>query len=92
MMHAKISVYVDQWEEQELEREYSHQDTIVTRGDISTALEGINELATKGAIVAIASMDTGEDYYLLQVTGDGPEVITAEESDDWGHHTQQVQR
>ena len=26
----------------------------------------------------------GEDYYLLQVTWDGPEGISAEESDDWG--------
>ena len=56
----------------------------VTQGDVSDVLEGIKQLATKGAIVAIASADGGENYYLLEVTGDGPEVISAEESDDWG--------
>ena len=78
------SLYVDNWEEQELEREHGHQPSVVTRGDVSDALEGIKQLATKGAIVATASADRGEDYYLLQVTGDGPEVISAEESDNWG--------
>ena len=78
------SLYVDNWEEQELEQEHGHQPSVVTRGDVSDALEGIKQLATKGAIVAIASADRGENYYLLQVTGDRPEVISAEESDDWG--------
>ena len=41
----------------------------MTRGDISTALESIKNLATTGAIVAIASADRGADYYLLEVTG-----------------------
>ena len=74
-------MYVDNWEEQELEREHGHQQSVVTRGDVSDALQGIKQLATKGAI---ASAHKGEDYYLLQITGDGPEVISAEESDDWG--------
>ena len=78
------SLYVDNWAEQELEREHGRQPSVVTRGDVSDALEGIKQLAMKGAIVAIASADRGENYYLLQVTGDGPEVISAEESDDWG--------
>ena len=67
-----------------MEREHGHQPFVVTRGDVADALEGIKQLATKDAIVAIAAADRGEDYYLLQVTGEGPEVITAEESDDWG--------
>ena len=78
------SAYVDGWEEQRLEREGGHQPTVVTRGDFSTTLEAIKHLATKGSIVAIVSADRGIDYYLLQVTGDGPEVLATEETDDWG--------
>ena len=47
-------------------------------------LEAIKHLATKDAIVAIASADRGEEYYLLQVIGDGPDVLLTEERDDWG--------
>ena len=47
-------------------------------------LEAIKNLATKHATVASASADPGEDYYLLQVTGDGPEILSKEETDDWG--------
>ena len=76
--------YVDGWEEQGLEREGDHQPTVVTRGDVTTTLESIKHLATKDSIVAIASGDRGTEYYLLQVTGDGPEVLSIEETDDWG--------
>ena len=62
----------------------------MTRGDISTAIESTKNLATKGAIVAIASADTGADYYLLSVTGDGPEILLSKEKDDWGLYTHQV--
>jgi hypothetical protein len=78
------SAYVDDWEEQDLEREGGHQPTVVTRGDVSATLEAIKHLATKDAIVAIASADRGIDYYLLQVTDDGPETLLTEETDDWG--------
>ena len=78
------SAYVGKWEEQELEREDGHRPTVVTRGDISTTLEAIKNLATKHATVAIASADQGEDYYLLKITGDGPEILSIEETDDWG--------
>lgn len=78
------SAYVDGWEEQELEREDGHQPTVITRGDVSIVLETMKYLATKDAIVAIASADRGTEYYLLQVTGDGPEVLLFQETDDWG--------
>ena len=76
--------YVSEWEEQELQCEDGQQHTVVTRGDISTALESIKNLATKDSIVAIASADKGADYYLLEITGDGPEIFSSEEKDDWG--------
>ena len=47
-------------------------------------LESIKHLATKDSIVAIASGDRGTEYYLLQVIGDRPEVLSIEETDDWG--------
>ena len=78
------SAFFGEWEEQELAREDGHYPTVVTRSDISTTLEAIKNLATKHATVAIASADRGEDYYLLQVTGDGPEILSKEETDDWG--------
>ena len=75
---------VDGWEEQGLEQEGGRQPTVVTRGDVTTTLESIKHLATKDSIVAIASEDRGTEYYLLQVTGDGPEVLSIEETNDWG--------
>ena len=75
------SAFVDKWEEQELACEDGHYPTVVTRSDISTMLEAIKNLATKHATVAIASADPGEDYYLLQVTGDEPEILSKEETD-----------
>ena len=78
------SNYVNNWEEQALEREGGHQRTTVTRSDISTIIETFKELSTKGAIVAIASGDRGTDYYLLEVTSNGPEILKTEEKDDWG--------
>ena len=46
--HCENSLYVDNWKEQELEREYGYQPSAVTRGDVSDALEGIKQLATEG--------------------------------------------
>lgn len=77
------SEYVSDWEEQELEHEGGHHRATVTRSDVSNTIEAVKNLATKDAIVAIASADRGVDYYLLQVTSDGPEILTAEEKDDW---------
>ena len=41
-------------------------------------------MATRGAVVAIACGDPGEEYYLMQVTGDGPETLQLSTTDDWG--------
>ena len=34
--------------------------------------------------MAIASGDVDEDYYLLKVSGNGPEVLSRSTKDDWG--------
>ena len=34
--------------------------------------------------MAIASGDVDEDYYLLKVSGNGPEVLSKSTRDDWG--------
>ena len=34
--------------------------------------------------MAIASGDPGEEYYLLKVTGNGPEILQNQNKDDWG--------
>ena len=85
------SNYVSGWEEQDLERQEGHHRTAVTRSDVSTTIEVIKDLAAKHAIVAIASADRGEDYYLLQVTSDGPEVLEVE-AISGGLHILQVLR
>jgi hypothetical protein len=41
-------------------------------------------LACKDTVVAVASGDIGEDYYLLKVTADGPEDLNHPLTDDWG--------
>ena len=38
---------------------------------------------SKGAVIAIASGDPGEEYYLMKVTGNGPEVLDKMAEDDW---------
>ncbi|CAB4041254.1 Hypothetical predicted protein, partial [Paramuricea clavata] len=58
--------------------------SLSSKGDVSMTLQAIKHLATKDAIVAIASADRGEEYYLLQVIGDAPEVLSTQERDDWG--------
>ena len=45
--------------------------------------EGLLDLVTKNSIVAIASGDVREDYYLLNVISDHAETLTANLSDDW---------
>ena len=52
-------------------------------GDIQEEREGIKDLVTKDALIAIASGDPGVEYYLLKVTGYGPEVVTERATDDW---------
>ena len=43
----------------------------------------MKDLFTKGSVVAIASGDPGEDYYLLQVTGQRAEIVKTLAKDDW---------
>ena len=52
-------------------------------GDIQEQWEGIKDLVTKDALIAIASGDPGVEYYLLKLTGNGPEVVTERATDDW---------
>lgn len=75
--------HVDDWETIEIQPEkgYAHQQA--TRGDIQEQLEGIKDLVTKNAFMAIASDDPGVEYHLLKVTGNGPEVLTERTTDDW---------
>ena len=54
-----------------------------TRNDVAKMREGLLDLVTKNSIVAIASGDVGEDYYLLNVISDHPETLTANLTDDW---------
>lgn len=39
---------------------------------------------SKNAIVAIASGDPGEEYYLLKIIGNGPEQLEKRLKDGWG--------
>ena len=76
--------YVDEWEAVEVtrEREYGHKRA--TRADIQEQRESLKDLVTKGAVIAIASGDPEEEYYLMQVTsGNGPEVLKKMTKDDW---------
>lgn len=75
--------YVDSWEaiEIEPERGYGHQRA--TRAEIQEQREGIKDLISKDAVVAIASGDPGEEYYLMKVTGNGLEVLDKRTTDDW---------
>ena len=40
----------------------------------SENVSSVKELLAKNNIMAIASGDPGEEYYLLKVTGNGPEI------------------
>ena len=45
--------------------------------------EGITDLVHEDSTVAIASGDVTEDYYLLKVLSDGPEILENRVKDDW---------
>ena len=40
-------------------------------------------MVSKNSVVVITSADVGEDYYLLKVISDQPEILTTSASDDW---------
>ena len=75
--------HVDDWETIEIQLEKGYDTQRATRGDFQGQLEGIKDLVTKDALIAVASGDPGEEYYLLKVTGNGPEVLTERTRDDW---------
>ena len=76
-------IYLDNWETIELQQERSYGHQHATRSDIQEQREGIKDLVTKDAIIAIASGDPGEEYYLMKVTGNGPEILDKRTEDDW---------
>ena len=74
---------MDDWKTIEIqpEKDYGHQRA--TRGGIQKQWEGIKDLVTKDALIDIASGGPGVEYYLLKVTGNGPEVLTEKATNDW---------
>lgn len=86
---CNMGEWVDEWQRVEISREPS---TAVTRQateeanilpqDTSIRLA---DLAGKGSIVAVAAEDDPSyDYYLLKITSDGVEELTAPFTDDYG--------
>ena len=74
--------WVEPWKEIEIEQEGSERR--VTRSESEDQRVGIKDLITENSVVAIASGDPGEDYYLMRVTTHGPEELEVPTKDDWG--------
>ena len=55
----------------------------VNRNDVGVMREGLLDVIAKDSIVAIAAADVGEDYYLLKVVSDHPEILMSSTKDDW---------
>ena len=72
---CKDKEHVDDWKTIEIqqEKDYGHQ--CATRGEIQEQWEGIKDLVTKDPLIDIASGGPGVEYYLLKVTGNGPQMI-----------------
>ena len=64
--------YVDEWESIEVGQERGYGQQRATRADIEEKREGIKDLVSEGAVIAIASGNPGGEYYLMKVTGNGP--------------------
>lgn len=75
------ALYVKKWEEHILEQEVPERRA--TRNNVPDMREGLLDLVSNNSIVAIASGDAGEDYYLLNVISDHSETLTSNVSDDW---------
>lgn len=73
---------VDAWEEVEIIPEVA--DRRCTRSETNEELVRVVDLISKNSIVAIASADQDEEYYLLKVESDGVEVLQRAAKDDWG--------
>ncbi len=67
--------YVSPWQSVQLEAESLQQSRAMTRSEALKNIISITgkDLLTKNNTVAIASGDPGEEDYLLNVTGNGPE-------------------
>ena len=76
--------YVPPWSSVTITQERSYGDERITRSAFLDYNSRIVDLVTSNSIVAVASADRGEDYYLLKVTGDGPEVRNGPITDEWG--------
>lgn len=76
--------WVEPWEEVEVEQEGSARR--VTRSELEDQRVGIKDLITENSVLAIASGDPVEDYYLMKVTSHGPEELDVPTQDDWGAH------
>ena len=74
-------MYVKGWDQQILEQETPERRA--TSNDVAEMREGLFDLVTKNSIVAIASRDVGEDYYLLNVISNRAETLTENLMDDW---------
>ena len=81
---CKNGDYVTTWQSVQLETESAQQSRATTRSETSEALNSIKDLLSKNTTVAIASGDPGEEYYLLKITGNGPEHLEKRLKDDWG--------
>ena len=73
--------WIQPWEDIELEADGISRR--VTRGEIGEQRTAVKDLITEGSVVAIASGDPGEDYYLLKVTGQGVDSLRTQTKDDW---------
>ena len=76
--------FVSAWQTVQLETETLQQNRVTTRSDASENVSSVKELLAKNTVVAIASGDPGEEYYLLKVTGNGPEILKKRIKHDWG--------
>ena len=73
--------WVETWQVIEIEQGCERR---VTRSDSEGQHVGIKDLIEENSIVAIASGDPGEDYYLMKVTGHGSEELEIPTADDRG--------
>ena len=76
------TAHVKKWESQVLEAENTNWRA--TRADVTDFRESILDLLSKNSTVAIASGDASDDYYLLKVVSEQPEILKNPVKDDWG--------
>ena len=80
---CKNADYVSAWRTVLLETE-SQQQNRMTRLETAENLSLIKEHLSRNTVVAIASGDPEKEYYLLKITGNGPEHLRKRVKDDWG--------